>query len=198
MPNNIHPHEYKITTQDIIKKQSHKPGVIWLTGLSGSGKSTVANVLNTRLFNEGIHTYVLDGDNIRSGLNSDLGFSPGCRKENIRRISEVANLFADAGILVITAFISPYREDRQLAKDISKHAFFEVHVDCNLEVCEQRDPKGLYKKVRAGVIKNFTGIDAPYEKPQNPDVVIKTDSSDVGLCVEQIINCLQDKKILSV
>ena len=198
MPNNIYTHEYKINTLDRNKKQSHKSGVIWLTGLSGSGKSTIANSLNTELFNMGILTYLLDGDNIRSGLNSDLDFTPEGRKENIRRISEVANLFADAGILVITAFISPYEEDRQLAKDISKHSFFEVHVDCSLSTCEKRDPKGLYKKARAGIIKNFTGLDAPYEKPQTPDAVIRTDQDNVETCVQQVIKILKDRDMFSV
>ncbi|MEO1652391.1 MAG: adenylyl-sulfate kinase, partial [Bacteroidota bacterium] len=149
----------------------HRSMVVWFTGLSGSGKSTLANLLEQKLHREGHHTYVLDGDNIRGGLNKDLGFGADDRKENIRRIGEVAKLMVDAGIIVLTSFISPFREDRALVRSLMEdNEFIEVFVDCPLEVCEQRDVKGLYKKARAGIIKNFTGIDSPFEEPIDPEV----------------------------
>jgi adenylyl-sulfate kinase len=156
-----------------------------MTGLSGSGKSTIANALQNELFQKGYQVYVLDGDNIRSGLNKDLDFSDTGRMENIRRISEVAKLFADAGFVVITAFISPFKTDRQQAKDIiGTETFCEVYVNAPLEVCEQRDVKGLYKKARAGEIKNFTGIGSAFEEPENPDIVIKTSELSINASVE--------------
>jgi len=191
---NIHVHEHRVPKEEKNEKLGHKSPVVWLTGLSGSGKSTLANALEARLFERGIKTYILDGDNMRSGLNNDLGFSDDDRKENMRRISEVANLFSDSGTLVITAFISPFKEERQKAKDlIGEDNFFEVYVQADLETCEWRDPKGLYKKARAGEIKQFTGIDSPYEEPQNPSVVVETGMFGVASCVDKIIVWLEHR-----
>ncbi len=156
------------------RANGHLGGVLWFTGLSGSGKTTLAFELEQRLFKKGFHAYVLDGDNVRGGLNADLGFSPEDRAENIRRIGEVAALFAEAGYIVISAFISPYRRDRRQARDAADDPFHVVYLDADLEVCESRDPKGLYKKARAGEIPDFTGISAPYEIPENPNLVIDT------------------------
>jgi bifunctional enzyme CysN/CysC len=174
--------EGKITTQDRASRSGHRGAVVWFTGLSGAGKSTIAQALERELFNRGMHTYVLDGDNIRHGLNSNLGFSPEDRVENIRRVSEVAKLMADSGTVVISAFISPYRMDRRRAREIAlegKAEFIEVFVDAPLAVCEARDPKDLYKKARAGEIRDFTGIDAPYEAPEAPEIVVHTDRQSV-------------------
>ena len=171
MTDNVYYHNQKVTTEMKSKKLPHKACVVWLTGLSGSGKSTIANALETKLFDLGCRTHLLDGDNVRHGLNKDLGFSPEDRSENIRRVGEVANLFAESGSIVITAFISPYSSDRAAARQASSQNFLEVYVGADLETCEKRDPKGLYEKARAGIIKEFTGIDAPYETPDNPNVV---------------------------
>jgi bifunctional enzyme CysN/CysC len=174
------------------RRNKHRGGVIWLTGLSGAGKSTIAAELERELFLMGIHTYILDGDNVRHGLSANLGFSPEDRTENIRRVGEVAKLFADAGVLVITAFISPYRDDRNLARSITSSGdFIEVYVDAPLNVCEQRDPKGLYKRARTGEIKQFTGVSAPYESPEKPEVHIHTDQKTVSECVAHIIDYLK-------
>lgn len=186
IPTNIIKQDYSILKQDRNNLLGHQSPVIWLTGLSGSGKSTIANLLSKILHQSGNLVYVLDGDNIRSGLNKDLGFSDDARKENIRRISEVAKLMSDAGVIVITAFISPFREERLTAKNIIGENFLEVFVDADLEVCETRDPKGLYKKARAGQIPNFTGIDSPYESPINPDLSVNTATSDLEACVQLI------------
>jgi adenylyl-sulfate kinase len=160
--------------------------------LSGAGKSTIATELERELFNMGLHTYVLDGDNIRHGLSANLGFSPEDRTENIRRVGEVAKLFADAGVLVVTAFISPYRDDRRLARSLlNEGEFIEVFVDAPLAICEQRDPKGLYKKARAGQIAHFTGVSAPYEPPETAEVVVHTDRQTVAECVAHIIDYLK-------
>ncbi|WP_020529644.1 adenylyl-sulfate kinase [Flexithrix dorotheae] len=184
---NIIPHDHKIKKEDRARLKKHKPVVLWFTGLSGSGKSTLAGALEQKLFEEEMHTYILDGDNIRTGLNKGLTFSDEDRKENIRRISEVAKLFADAGLIVLTAFISPFKEDRALAKSlIGEVEFMEVFVDCPLEVCEKRDVKGLYQKARDGKIKKFTGIDSPFEAPENADIVIHTDQQTLEASVEQL------------
>ena len=196
MADNLYSHQSTITTAAKSQRLGHQPCVVWLTGLSGSGKSTLANALERRLFVLGCRTHILDGDNVRLGLNSDLGFSPEDRQENIRRIGEVANLFAQSGTIVITAFISPYEKDRQKARKANKQNFFEAHVSAHLDTCEERDPKGLYKKARAGIIKNFTGIDAPYEIPTNADITVHTDENSVEQCVDQIIQFLASNQIL--
>ncbi len=171
------------------RQNGHLGGVVWLTGLSASGKSTVATELERRLVGDGWHACVLDGDDLRQGLCSDLGFDPEDRRENIRRVGEVARLFADAGLVCITAFISPYRSDRDLARRIAPpRRFIEVYLNAPLEVCEQRDPKGLYRKARAGLIPNFTGISAPYEPPLAPDIELRTDQQDVSECVTVLLN----------
>ncbi len=181
----------RITRRDRERLNGHKSFILWFTGFSGSGKSTLSHKVEEKLYEMGVHTYVLDGDNIRQGLNKDLGFSKGDREENIRRIGEVAKLFVDAGIAVLTAFISPYRRDREFVRNlVDEGDFIEVYVKCPLEVCEQRDPKGLYKKARAGEIKNFTGIDDPYEEPENPEIVVETDKMSVEQCVDRIIDYL--------
>ncbi|HSH39585.1 MAG TPA: adenylyl-sulfate kinase, partial [Chthoniobacterales bacterium] len=185
--------EGKITSTRRARQNGHRGAVVWLTGLSGSGKSTVAQALEAELFSRGMHTYVLDGDNVRHGLNSNLGFSPEDRVENIRRIGEVAKLMADAGTIAITAFISPYRRDRLRAREIALEAnaeFIEIFVDAPLRVCEERDPKNLYKKARAGEIKEFTGIDAPYEAPENPEIIVRTAEQTVQQSVADILEQL--------
>ncbi len=170
---------------------------LWFTGLSASGKSTLANEIQKRLFERGHLTYVLDGDNIRQGLNRDLGFSPQDRNENIRRIGEVANLFREVGVINLTAFISPYRADRKMARDLSSDGeFIEIFCRCSLEVCEQRDPKGLYPKARAGEIPEFTGISAPYEEPENPEIILETDKESVEESVQKVIAVLEKRNII--
>ena len=169
-----------------IKQQT--PKIIWLTGLSGSGKSTIANLIEKKLIAKGRHSYLLDGDNVRHGLNKDLGFTDADRVENIRRVAETANLMLDAGLIVITSFISPFRAERDMARTLfDDDEFIEVFVHASLEVCEQRDPKGLYKKARAGQIKNFTGLDSPYENPLKPELVIDTIEITVEQAADRII-----------
>ncbi|QVL44125.1 MAG: adenylyl-sulfate kinase [Alcanivorax sp.] len=181
-------HQTHITKDHRAKQKNQVPKCIWLTGLSGSGKSTLANALEVALTEQGKHTYLLDGDNVRHGLNKNLGMSDEDRTENIRRVSEVAKLMVDAGLVVITAFISPFRADRDAARVLFEDGeFVEVFADAPLEECEKRDPKGLYKKARAGEIKEFTGIDSPYEAPANAEVVINTAEHDIGECVRQLI-----------
>lgn len=176
---------------------NHKSCVLWVTGLSASGKSTLANALECRLHEIGIHSYLLDGDNIRHGLNKDLDFNPEDRRENIRRIAEVAKLFVDAGIMVITAFISPYRRDRQMARQLVERVeFIEIYAKCPLDICEKRDPKGLYKRARAGIIPEFTGITAPYEEPKNPEIIIETNKNTIEESVNQIVKYLLKQKII--
>lgn len=171
----IIPHNHKICVSDRTRMKGHRPCVIWFTGLSGSGKSTLAGLLEQHLYELGIHTYILDGDNVRKGLNKDLDFSIGGRNENIRRIGELARLMADAGLVVIAAFVSPIEKERQsLRQTVGEGQFLEIFVDTPLSECERRDTKGLYKKARAGVIKNFTGISSPFEPPQDPDIHIRT------------------------
>lgn len=180
-----------------IQLLGHRAATLWFTGLSGSGKSTVALALEKILVDRGIHSYVLDGDNIRLGLNSNLGFSPEDRTENIRRIGEVAKLFNDAGVIVLTAFISPYRDDRNRVREILPPGeFIEVWVDCPVEECERRDAKGLYKKARAGEIPNFTGISAPYEAPEAPELVLRTAEEDREHCVQKALDLLESKGLL--
>ena len=191
---NIKWHHGKITKEDRIKLMKQKGVTIWLTGLSGSGKSTIAVELEHALLENGHQAYILDGDNIRHGLNKNLGFSPEDRSENIRRIGEVAKLFTDANIITITAFISPYRQDRENARKLQKNGeFIEVYVKCPLEVCEQRDTKGLYKKARAGEVKEFTGISAPYEEPVNHEITIDTSKMPVEESIRAILKYLEEK-----
>ena len=194
---NIIPHTHTILSSDRVRKNGYKPMLLWFTGLSGSGKSTLASGLEYYFYNKGLNTYILDGDNIRRGLNSDLDFSEESRKENIRRIAEVAKLFLDAGIIVLTAFISPFKEDRQFAKNLAgEENFLEIHVDCPIEICEQRDVKGLYKKARARQIKHFTGIDSPFETPENPDVKVHTASHSLEDCLSELIKKIESKIIV--
>ncbi|MBN3518836.1 adenylyl-sulfate kinase [Algoriphagus lutimaris] len=191
MENNIHPTLFKITGQQRKERLKQQPKLIWFTGLSGSGKSTLANAVETQLFEDGFMTYLLDGDNIRTGLNKDLGFSDEDRVENIRRIAEVAKLMMDAGLLVVSAFISPFRVEREMISNlVGEENFLEVFVDCPIEVCEQRDVKGLYAKARKGIIKNFTGIDSPYEKPLKPSVHIHSDQEELRDSVLKVIKTI--------
>ena len=177
--------------------KGHSSAIVWLTGLPASGKTTIARELEKRLYETGVHTYVLDGDNLRHGLNKDLGFSKDERKENIRRVAEVANLFCDAGILTICSFVSPYTEDRQYAKGlVDESEFIEVFVKCPLEVCLERDPKSMYKKAVSGKMKSFTGIDDPYEHPEFPDITIETDQLSITESVDRIIEHLDSKGII--
>jgi len=195
---NLHFHEHRVARESKEKRNQHKSRVLWFTGLSGSGKSTVANATEKVLHDMGLQTYILDGDNVRMGLNKDLGFSPEDRTENIRRITEVAKLFADSGSIVLTAFISPYREDRDKAREIiSDNDFIEVLVSADLSVCEARDPKGLYKKARAGEIKGFTGIDAPYEAPLKPELIVETDKNNIEACAQIVVDYLAKEGIIS-
>jgi adenylylsulfate kinase len=194
---NIVWHAHTVTRDERETKFGHRGCTVWMTGLSGSGKSTLANALDAALWERGIRSYVLDGDNIRHGLNKDLGFSPEDRTENIRRIGEVARLFTDAGIINTTAFISPYRADRDQARSVQKDGdFVEVYVRASVEACEQRDTKGLYAKARAGQIKEFTGISAPYEEPERPEVVVDTETQSVEESLAVILAYLQDKGYL--
>jgi len=195
----IYWHNGAITRNERERLKGHRGFTIWFTGLSASGKSTLAVATEVALHERGIHTYILDGDNIRHGLNKNLGFSPEDRTENIRRISEVARLFTDSGIVNLTAFISPYISDRLIARKISeKESFIEVFVDCPLEICEQRDPKGAYKKAREGIIKEFTGISAPYEKPEKPEIHLCTDQLSVKDGAQLIINYLEQNNYIQI
>ena len=186
-----------VTNKDREDLLRQKGVIIWFTGLSGAGKSTLSIAVEKELFKKGHITYVLDGDNIRHGMNKNLGFSPEDREENIRRISEVAKLFMDAGVITMTAFISPYRSDRRKARDlVDTDRFVEIYVRVPLEVAEERDPKGLYKKARAGLIKEFTGIDAPYEEPEKPELVVDTSECDIDECVAIIVDYLEIQGII--
>jgi adenylylsulfate kinase len=190
----IIPHNHSISREDRVKLSGFKPLLIWFTGLSGSGKSTLANALEVYLHNQGVPTYILDGDNVRSGLNKDLDFTEEGRKENIRRIVEVSNLFLDAGVVVLTAFISPFRADRAMARErVGEAHFIEVFVNCPLEVCEKRDVKGLYAKARRGEIKHFTGIDSPFEEPEQADIEVNTGDQPLEDCMKQLINKILPK-----
>lgn len=188
---NIVWHESSVTKKERQARNNHKSAVIWFTGLSGSGKSTISTVLEQELYKAHIQTYRLDGDNVRHGLNNNLGFSPDDRKENIRRIGEVGKLMVDAGMMTLTAFISPYQSDRDHAREmVENDEFIEVYTKCSIEKCEVRDPKGLYKKARKGEIPEFTGISAPYEAPENPEIILDTEHQTVQESVEVILNYL--------
>ncbi|WP_225340407.1 adenylyl-sulfate kinase [Lysinibacillus capsici] len=194
MSSNIVWHEASITKEERRSQNKHQSFILWFTGLSASGKSSVANAFARRLFERSNQAFVLDGDNVRHGLNSDLGFDEAGRKENIRRIGEVSKLFIESGQIVLTAFISPYREDRQVVRELVEDGeFLEVYVKCSVETCEKRDPKGLYKKARNAEIANFTGISAPYEEPINPEVILDTEQHSIEECVEQLTNILTAK-----
>jgi adenylylsulfate kinase len=194
---NIVWHPGAVTREDRHRITGNRGGTVWFTGLSGSGKSTIAVETEKRLWDRGIHAFVLDGDNVRHGLNKDLGFSPEDRTENIRRIGEVSKLFTHGGIVALTAFISPYREDRDQVRALMDPGdFVEVFVDCALEVCEQRDPKGLYKKARAGQIPEFTGISAPYEAPEKPELVLHSDTQSEDECVNAVLDYLMSSGII--
>lgn len=194
---NIVWHESKIKKEDRQRLNGHKSCILWFTGLSGSGKSTLANEVEKELHQMGIRSYVLDGDNIRHGLNNNLGFSPEDRKENIRRIGEVSKLFVDAGLFTLTAFISPYREDREMVRQlVGPNEFVEIYVKCALEECERRDPKGLYEKARKGEIKEFTGISAPYEAPLRPELIIESDKLTIEQSVHKVIDFLKQHHYL--
>jgi adenylylsulfate kinase len=193
MEKNITEHIYKVSVKDRRKLNNHNSFLVFFTGLSGSGKSTVANALEDKLWRENIHTYVLDGDNVRKGLNKDLSFSPNDRSENNRRIGEISKLFVDAGLVVIAAFVAPYQKDRELIRNtVGEENYLEVFVNTSIEECEKRDVKGLYAKARKGEIKNMTGISAPYEKPQNPDIEI-SELNSVEESVELIYRLIKNK-----
>ena len=186
-------HDGLVHREQRESRRGHRGAILWFTGLSGAGKSTLANAVEEQLFAEGCVTYVLDGDNVRHGLNGDLGFSPEDRTENIRRIGEVARLFVDAGAIVLTAFISPYRADRDRIREAVTHPrdFIEIFVDCPLDVCEERDPKGLYEKARSGEIPEFTGISAPYEAPENPEICVDTKELGVQEAASRVVEYLR-------
>ena len=197
---NITWHEGAVTPEERLANMGQKGATFWFTGLSASGKSTIAVAVEQVLLNRGHHVYRLDGDNIRMGLNKNLGFSPEDRTENIRRIGEVSKLFADAGILSIASFISPYAEDRDAVRTLHTEnnvPYFECYIDVSLEVAEERDPKGLYKKARAGEIKGFTGIDAPYEAPENAELHLKTHENDLETCVAKVIEFIDAQGLFS-
>ncbi|WP_143871260.1 adenylyl-sulfate kinase [Catenovulum sediminis] len=194
MNENIVWHPSEVDKQQRAKQKKQKPCILWFTGLSGSGKSTVANAVESKLFEAGLHSYLLDGDNVRHGINKDLTFSDEDRVENIRRIGEISKLFVDSGLIVLTAFISPFQADRQMVRDLVEAGeFIEVFIDTPIEVCEQRDPKGLYKKARQGEIKHFTGIDSPYEAPLNPEITVKTAELNIEECADFVLQHLRDR-----
>mmetsp|Transcript_46007 Transcript_46007/g.153528 ORF Transcript_46007/g.153528 Transcript_46007/m.153528 type:complete len:207 (-) Transcript_46007:1593-2213(-) len=191
-------HEASVDRAAREKRRGHRSAIVWFTGLSGSGKSTLANAVNAALFERGLVSYVLDGDNIRHGLCRDLGFSDAAREENIRRIGEVAKLFLDAGTIVITAFVSPFRADRERARALVKEGdFYEVHCAANLAACEARDPKGLYAKARAGAIPHFTGISSPYEEPLSPELRVETGGQALAESVEAVLRMLEERGVIS-
>lgn len=197
-PTNITWHEHHVSREERNALKGHRGVVLWFTGLSGAGKSTIANAVETVLNQRGFHTYLLDGDNVRHGLNNNLGFSAEDRAENIRRIGEVSKLMADAGLITLSAFISPYRVDRDnVRKLMDEGDFVEIFCKASLETCEGRDPKGLYKKARAGEIKGFTGIDDPYEAPETPEIVLDSDNKGIAELAEEIVAYLVDRKVVS-
>lgn len=194
---NIVWHDHHLSKSERSKQKNQKACLLWFTGLSGSGKSTIANALESKLYEMGKHTYLLDGDNVRHGLNKDLGFSDQDRIENIRRIGEVSKIFVDAGLIAVTAFISPFRSDRKIVRDLVENGeFIEVFIDTPLEICEQRDPKGLYQKARKGKIPAFTGISSPYQHPVSPDIHIQTAHCSIEKSVQMIISYLKEKGYL--
>jgi adenylyl-sulfate kinase len=191
-------HDHKVVRSQRAENKNQKPCLLWFTGLSGSGKSTIANALDVALHNRGYHTFLLDGDNVRYGLCNDLGFSDEGRVENIRRIGEVSKLFADAGLIVLSAFISPFTSDRRLVRKLFPAGeFIEVFMDAPLETCESRDPKGLYQKARAGQIKHFTGIDSPYEAPTHPELRLDTSRMSVDDCVDALVAYLLEREMIA-
>ncbi len=195
---NIFPSLSSVSTADRHLLNGHRGALIWFTGLSGSGKSTLAHAVEEKLHSLCVRSYVLDGDNIRTGLNKDLGLSPEDRKENVRRIAEVAKLMVDAGLLVFAAFIAPYKPSREYVRKLmADWPYFEVYVKCSIEECTKRDPKGLYKKARAGEITNMTGISAPYEEPEHPSLIIETDKLGLQQCVDEMIEFLLKKGLIS-
>jgi adenylylsulfate kinase len=196
--NNITWHSAAVSREMREKQNRHKSVIVWFTGLSSSGKSTIAHVVEEQLHRMGCKTFVFDGDNVRHGLNKNLGFSREDRKENIRRIGEMCKLFIEAGVIALTAFISPYREDRNMIRQMAKDGdFIEIYCDCCLEVCESRDVKGIYARARTGEIPEFTGISAPYEIPESPEVIINTENITIGECVAKVINYLSERGIIN-
>jgi len=196
---NIFPSPSAVSTADRHLLNGHSGGLLWFSGLSGSGKSTLAHAVEEKLHTLCVRSYVLDGDNIRTGLNKDLGLSPEDRKENIRRIAEVAKLMVDSGLLVFAAFIAPYRQSREYVRNLMTNwPYYEIYLKCSIEECEKRDPKGLYKKAHAGEIKNMTGISAPYEEPEHPSLVIETDKFDLQQCVDEVIKFLLKQGLISI
>ncbi|RMG00227.1 MAG: adenylyl-sulfate kinase [Nitrospirae bacterium] len=192
-------HDGFITREDRNRLNGHKSGLVWFTGLSASGKSTIAHLVEKELHTMGVRTYVLDGDNVRHGLNANLGFSREDRKENLRRIAELSRLFVDAGILVLAAFISPFKSDREYIRNrFSKDNYLEIYVKCSVEECERRDPKGNYRKAREGIIKNYTGISSPYEEPENPDLVLDTERIDIDTAAKMVLNLLTERKFFTL
>lgn len=198
MKKNIVWHEPQVAREMREKLNGHRSVLLWFTGLSGAGKSTLAHAVEDRLYRMGVRTYVLDGDNVRHGLCGDLGFSEVARRENIRRIGEASKLFVDAGVVVLTAFISPFRSDREQVRNLLGKDFIEIYCDTPLEVCESRDVKGLYKRARAGEIKDFTGISSPYEVPENAEIVVDTGRGSLDESVSQVIGYLTEKKLISL
>jgi adenylylsulfate kinase len=198
MENYVVWHNGYVNRQDRNRLNNHKSGLVWFTGLPASGKSTIAHLVEKELFNRGIRTYVLDGDNVRHGLNSNLGFSREDRRENLRRIVELSKLMVDAGLIVLAAFISPYKEDREYIKSrFNNNLFLEIYVKCSITECEKRDPKGNYRKAREGIIKEYTGISAPYQQPEAPDLVIDTEKLDLERAVQKVLDLFDRKNIYS-
>jgi len=199
LENHVVWHDGYVNRKDRNRLNNHKSGLLWFTGLPSSGKSTIAHLVERELYAQGVRTYVLDGDNVRHGLNSNLGFSREDRKENLRRIVELSKLMVDAGVVVLAAFVSPYREDREYVKKrFDRDNFLEIYVRCSIEECEKRDPKGNYKKARAGIIKEYTGISAPYEEPEHPDLVIDTEELSLESSVQMVLDALKEKNFISL
>jgi adenylylsulfate kinase len=199
MTENVYWNELAVTKQHRQQLHGHKSLILWFTGLSGSGKSTIANIIEQKLYEQGVSTYLMDGDHLRHGLNADLNFSTEDRRENIRRVGEVAKLFVDSGMVVIATFVSPYRHDRQLIRSlVQPDEFIEIYIKCSLETCESRDPKGLYKRARRQEIKEFTGVSSPYEEPENPELIVESERLTPMECSEQIMTYLKTKSLLDL